>query len=150
MSTFKRASPTISVSKPSNESDTETEKVSSNLFFCLSINARSVLYRRIYLLQMICFPFIPILALFIQNLSIFIQQIHTYEESRHIYQQVSFGIFLHKKIHDMNFDFLYLYLLLLLFIIFLFLLDFLNGECIQVAYSNSTRTFSFNILPFDK
>lgn len=89
MSTFKRASPSISVSKPSNESDVETEKMTSNLFFCLSINARSILYRRMYLLQMICFPFIPILALFIQNLLIFMQQIDTYDETRDIHQQVS-------------------------------------------------------------
>jgi hypothetical protein len=88
MKTFGKASPTISVSKPSNESDTEAEGVSSTLFGCFSINARTVLYRRVYLLQMICFPFIPILALFVQNLSIFLQQIHAYSEATHMNQQV--------------------------------------------------------------
>ena len=124
MSTFKKASPTISVSKPSNESEAETEKMTSNLFFCLSINARSVLYRRIYLLQMICFPFIPILALFVQNLSIFIQQIYTYDESRHIYQQVSIGF--PQTLSEVNFNFYQLYFNILLPFLFFVLFSSLQ------------------------
>jgi hypothetical protein len=89
MINFAKPSPTISTSKPSNESDPEQEKLSSTLFGCFSIDARTVFYRRVYLLQMICFPFIPILALFLQNFSIFLQQIQTYDETKFIKQEVT-------------------------------------------------------------
>lgn len=95
MKNFAKPSPTISTSKPSNESDHESETLQTTLFGCLTINARTALFRRIYLLQMICFPFIPILALFIQNFSIFLLQIHTYNETRYVNQQV--GFFFKKK-----------------------------------------------------
>lgn len=83
-----KSSPTTSSTKPSNESDYSGEKLTSTIFGCLSVNARTVHYRRFYLFQMICFPFIPILALFVQNLAIFLEQIEAYEETRDIYEQV--------------------------------------------------------------
>lgn len=77
------SSPTASNSKPSNE-------ISSTTFFgCFSINARSDRFKRFYLCQMICFPFIPILALFVQNLAIFLEQKKAYDEAREINQQVA-------------------------------------------------------------
>lgn len=90
MINFGKPSPTISTSKPSNESnDDEVEKISSTIFGCFSINARTIFYRRVYLLQMICFPFIPILALFVQNFSIFLQQLNTYDQSTLINEEVT-------------------------------------------------------------
>lgn len=89
MINFAKPSPTISTSKPSNESsETDVDKLTSTIFGCFSINARTIFYRRVYLLQMVCFPFIPILALFVQNFSIFLQQIHTYDETKIVNQQV--------------------------------------------------------------
>ncbi len=90
MVNFPKPSPSLSTSKPSNESsDTEAEKIPSTIFGCFSIDAKSSFFRRIYLLQMICFPFIPIFALFSQNFSIFLQQIQAYDETRIINEQVS-------------------------------------------------------------
>lgn len=63
--------------------------MTSTVFGCVSVNARTIHYRRFYLFQMICLPFIPILALFIQNLSIFLEQINAYEETRSVNQQVA-------------------------------------------------------------
>ena len=77
------SSPTASNSKPSNE-------ISSTTYFgCLSINARVDRFKRFYLYQMICFPFIPILALFVQNLAIFLEEMRAYDEAREINQQVA-------------------------------------------------------------
>ena len=90
MKTFSMSSsPAISASKPSNESD-NGEKMMSTVFGCLSVNARTNNYRRFYLFQMICFPFIPILALFVQNLAIFLEQIDAYDKTRSINEQVNF------------------------------------------------------------
>lgn len=75
-------------SKPSDDSNYGTDKLTSTVFGCLSFNARTIQYRRFYLFQMICLPFIPILALFIQNLIIFLEQIKTYEDTRTVNQQV--------------------------------------------------------------
>lgn len=97
MINFAKPSPTISTSKPSNESEGDVEKLTSTIFGCFSINARTIFYRRVYLLQMVCFPFIPILALFVQNFSIFLQQIHTYDETRIVNQQVTDVKYLRKK-----------------------------------------------------
>jgi hypothetical protein len=89
MKTFSmKSSPVTSTSKPSNESEHSGEKLTSTLFGCLSVNARTVSYRRFYMFQMVLFPFIPILALFIQNLAIFLEQITAFEETREINQQV--------------------------------------------------------------
>lgn len=62
--------------------------MTSTVLGCLTVNARTIHYRRFYLFQMICLPFIPILALFVQNLSIFLEQINAYEETRSVNQQV--------------------------------------------------------------
>jgi hypothetical protein len=83
-----KLSPATPLPKPSNESDHSSEKLTSTLFGCLSVNARTIQYRRFYLFQMILFPFLPILALFIQNLAIFLEQINAYEDTREINQQV--------------------------------------------------------------
>lgn len=65
----------------------------STVFGCLSVNARTNYYRRFYLFQMICFPFIPILALFVQNLAIFIEQLNAFEETRSVNEQVGPKVF---------------------------------------------------------
>lgn len=89
MKTFSmKPSPAASTSKPTIETDFSGDKLTSTLFGCLSVNARTVQYRRFYLFQMICFPFIPILALFIQNLTIFLEQIDAYQDTLQINQQV--------------------------------------------------------------
>lgn len=89
MKTFSiKSSPAISTSKPSNESEYSGEQTVSTVFGCLSVNARTNYYRRFYLFQMICFPFIPILALFVQNLTIFIEQLRAFEETRSVNEQV--------------------------------------------------------------
>jgi hypothetical protein len=85
-----RSSPATS-SKPSNEFDSG-EKLTTTLFGCVKVNARSARFRRIYLSQMICFPFIPILALFIQNLLIFLEQLRAFEEVSEINQQISLTV----------------------------------------------------------
>lgn len=100
-----KSSPAISATKPSNESDYSGEKLTSTIFGCLSVNARTVHYRRFYLFQMICFPFIPILALFIQNLVIFLEQINAYEETLEINQQVWWNLISQRK----NFDLITFY-----------------------------------------
>ena len=90
MKTFSmKSSPANSTSKPSNESENSGEKLTTTIFGCLSVNARTTRFRRFYLCQMICFPFIPIIALFAQNLSIFLEQIKTFDEAREINQQVN-------------------------------------------------------------
>jgi hypothetical protein len=89
MKTFSnKSSPATSSSKPPNESEYSTEKVTSTMFGCLAVNPQTKIYRRFYLFQMICFPFIPILALFVQNLLIFLEQIDAFEETRSVNQQV--------------------------------------------------------------
>lgn len=88
MINFAKSSPTTS-SKPSNESEDDINKLSSTVFGCFRINAQTVFYRRVYLLQMICFPFIPILALFVQNLSLFLHQIQTYDDATLVNQEVT-------------------------------------------------------------
>lgn len=94
MKTFSiKSSPANSTSKPSNDSDHSGEKMTSKVFGCLSVKAGTVHYRRCYLFQMICFPFIPILALFVQNLSIFLEQIKVYEDTQTINQQVGSRLF---------------------------------------------------------
>lgn len=72
----------------SSESEQESEKLTTTLFGCFSVNARNARYRHFYLCQMICFPFIPIFALFAQNLSIFIEQFNAYNDAREVNQQV--------------------------------------------------------------
>lgn len=84
MKTFSlKSSPATSTSKPSNEAEAAEN---ANIFGCY---ARTVNYRRFYLFQMICLPFIPIMALFFQNLTIFLEQINVYEETRNVNQEVS-------------------------------------------------------------
>ena len=89
MLNFSKQSPTASSSKPSNESEDEINGLSSTVFGCFRINAQTVFYRRAYLLQMICFPFIPILALFVQNLSLFLHQIQTFDEATLVNKEVT-------------------------------------------------------------
>lgn len=89
MINFTKPSPTVSSSKPSNDSEDEVDGLTSTIFGCFKINARTIFYRRVYLLQMICFPFIPILALFVQNLSLFLHQINLYDETTLINQEVT-------------------------------------------------------------
>lgn len=94
MKTFSiKSSPATSTSKPSNESEHSGEQMVSTVFGCLSVNARTNYYRRFYLFQMICFPFIPILALFVQNLTIFIEQLNAFEETRSVNEQVGSKLF---------------------------------------------------------
>lgn len=81
--------PEASTPKPSNESDFSGEPMHTTVFGCVSVNATTKLYRRFYLFKMICFPFIPILALFVQNLFIFLEQINAYEDTLKVNQQVS-------------------------------------------------------------
>jgi hypothetical protein len=81
--------PGASTPKPSNESDFSGEPMHTTVFGCVSVNATTKLYRRFYLFKMICFPFIPILALFVQNLFIFLEQINAYEDTLKVNQQVS-------------------------------------------------------------
>jgi|SRR5690349_14692403 len=86
MKTFSlKSSPANSTSKPSNESEVTVVDKDANIFGCY---ARAVNYRRFYLIQMVCLPFIPILALFVQNLSIFMEQINVYEETRRVNEEV--------------------------------------------------------------
>lgn len=84
----RKSSPSISASKPSDVSST-TDNVRTTVFGCVSVAPASSKARRLHMYQMICFPFIPILALFIQNLIIFLQQIQTYDEARFVNQQVN-------------------------------------------------------------
>lgn len=89
MKTFSlKSSPATSASKPSNESEAGAAE-NANIFGCY---ARTVNYRRFYLFQMICLPFIPIMALFFQNLTIFLEQINVYEETRNVNQEVKFSL----------------------------------------------------------
>ena len=55
---------------------------------CLDVEPGTRSGRRLYWCRMICFPFIPILALFIQNTSIFLQQRATYDQAKYVNQQV--------------------------------------------------------------
>lgn len=87
MLNFSKQSPTTS-SKPSNESEDDFNGLSSTVFGCFRINAQTVFYRRVYLLQMICFPFIPILALFVQNLSLFLHQIQSFDQATLVNKEV--------------------------------------------------------------
>lgn len=119
-----------SASKPSNESDFSGERLRSTIFGCLNINARTAHYRRCYLFQMICFPFIPILALFVQNLSIFLEQIRAYNETMSVNQQVSVAYRLCKQILTKN--------------LFCVKIDFLNGKCCKISSQDKIVNFSFN------
>lgn len=55
---------------------------------CFHVEPGTKSGRRLYWIRMICFPFIPILALFIQNTSIFLQQRATYDQAKYVNQQV--------------------------------------------------------------
>lgn len=65
------------------------EKLTTKFFGCFEINARTARFRRYISCLMICFPFIPIFALFVQNLSIFLEQINAFDEAREINLQVN-------------------------------------------------------------
>jgi hypothetical protein len=142
MKNFAKPSPTISISKPSNDSEMEHDNLSSTLFGCIVVNARTILFRRIYLLQMICFPFIPILALFIQNLSIFLQQSHANNEMRYVNQQV--GTFTSLWYHSCEFEFS------LCNKMEFFLKDLVNCQRIEAFECNSTGTVYFYFSFFNK
>lgn len=78
------------MSKPSNttEVSSTTDNLKTTVFGCLSVTPATTKAKRLYMFQMICIPFIPILALFIQNLIIFLQQIEAYDEAKFVNQQV--------------------------------------------------------------
>lgn len=66
----RKSSPSLSVSRPSNPSNNSelTEAYfKDTVFGCITVFPGTHKHRRIHQIQMICFPFIPILALFIQN-----------------------------------------------------------------------------------
>ena len=66
----RKSSPSLSVSRPSNPSSNSelTEAYfKDTVFGCINVFPGTNKHRRIHQIQMICFPFIPILALFIQN-----------------------------------------------------------------------------------
>lgn len=81
-----RSSPSLA-----QKSDEQDEKLTTT-FFGFKVNARTPRFRRFYIWLMICFPFIPIFALFAQNLSKYFEQISAYDEARDINLQVIYLI----------------------------------------------------------